>query len=152
MTRLYSTVGRVATEKAGEYSGALPPRAGQGEKRSFTVRKGEEPGVVRSATPGGLMKLVCWLQDLGKDTSALAGGKAANLGELLRAGLDVPPGFVVTTAAYEHFVAANGLQPEIERLAGAPHPEDAARAAAAQALSARFAAGAVPDAVAAAVR
>ncbi|MBR8744667.1 PEP/pyruvate-binding domain-containing protein [Nocardiopsis sp. MG754419] len=34
------------------------------------------------------------------------GGKAANLGELIRAGLPVPPGFVVTTEAYAA-VAAN---------------------------------------------
>lgn len=32
---------------------------------------------------------------------ARAGGKGANLGELLRAGFAVPPGFVITTAAYD---------------------------------------------------
>jgi len=31
---------------------------------------------------------------------SLVGGKAANLGQLLRAGFDVPDGFVVTTAAF----------------------------------------------------
>src|SRR5947209_11541584 len=31
----------------------------------------------------------------------LVGGKAANLGELIRAGLPVPEGFCLTTAAYE---------------------------------------------------
>ena len=30
-----------------------------------------------------------------------AGGKGANLGELARAGFPVPPGFVLTTAAYQ---------------------------------------------------
>ena len=38
----------------------------------------------------------------------IAGGKGANLGELVRAGFPVPDGFVVTTAAYDAFVAANG--------------------------------------------
>ncbi len=33
---------------------------------------------------------------------ALVGGKGASLGELHRAGVDVPPGFVVTTAAFTH--------------------------------------------------
>jgi pyruvate,water dikinase len=33
--------------------------------------------------------------EIGKDDLALAGGKGANLGELSRAGLPVPPGFVV---------------------------------------------------------
>lgn len=33
---------------------------------------------------------------------ALAGGKGANLGALIRAGVRVPPGFVITTEAYRH--------------------------------------------------
>lgn len=37
------------------------------------------------------------------------GGKAANLGELARAGLPVPPGFCLTTAAYRHALSAIGL-------------------------------------------
>jgi phosphoenolpyruvate synthase/pyruvate phosphate dikinase len=41
-------------------------------------------------------------------TLADAGGKGANLGALVRAGLPVPPGFVVLTGAYRAFVAANG--------------------------------------------
>jgi phosphoenolpyruvate synthase/pyruvate phosphate dikinase len=45
------------------------------------------------------------------------GGKAANLGKLINAGLLVPPGFLVLTSAYERFVAQNSLQPEIVRLA-----------------------------------
>jgi pyruvate,water dikinase len=36
------------------------------------------------------------------------GGKGANLGELTRAGLPVPPGFCVTTVAYRDFVRASG--------------------------------------------
>ncbi|HEX7307668.1 phosphoenolpyruvate synthase [Lentzea sp.] len=37
---------------------------------------------------------------LGKDDTGTAGGKGANLGELTRAGLPVPPGFVVTAQAF----------------------------------------------------
>jgi pyruvate,water dikinase len=51
--------------------------------------------------------LILPLRALGRDTLAIAGGKAANLGELLRAGLPVPEGFCVTTAAYE--LAADGM-------------------------------------------
>jgi hypothetical protein len=36
------------------------------------------------------------------------GGKGANLGELTRAGFQVPPGFCVTTAAYRKFVQTSG--------------------------------------------
>src|SRR5215213_7030895 len=43
-----------------------------------------------------------------------AGGKAANLGELLRAGFPVPPGFVITTTAYDLAVRSNNLQHDID--------------------------------------
>jgi rifampicin phosphotransferase len=46
------------------------------------------------------MKTVVPLSDLGRGDLAAAGGKGANLGELIRAGLPVPEGFVVTTDAY----------------------------------------------------
>ncbi|WP_091328021.1 PEP/pyruvate-binding domain-containing protein [Arthrobacter sp. cf158] len=38
------------------------------------------------------------------------GGKAANLGELAGAGLPVPPGFCLTTAAYVHALSAIGME------------------------------------------
>jgi hypothetical protein len=99
------------------------------------------------------MRLVSWLTELGKDDGALAGGKGANLGELLRARLPVPPGFVVTTAAYRDFVAANSLQPEIERLAQAAAPEDmTAVTSAANAIGALFAQAILPPEVATAIR
>lgn len=48
-----------------------------------------------------------WYLPLARLTTAdlaIAGGKGANLGELVRAGFNVPEGFVVTTAAYRHGV------------------------------------------------
>src|SRR5262249_19776811 len=100
-----------------------------------------------------VMVLVAWLQNLDAGARALAGGKAANLGELLRAGLPVPPGFVVTTAAYDLLVCSAGLQAEIERLAAAAAPEDtAALEEASRAIGDLLAAAALPDAVAGAVR
>jgi rifampicin phosphotransferase len=41
---------------------------------------------------------------------ATAGGKGASLTTLTRAGLPVPAGFHVTTAAYRRFVQVHGLQ------------------------------------------
>ena len=41
------------------------------------------------------------LADLDAGMLMLAGGKAANLGELIHRGLPVPDGFCVTTAAYD---------------------------------------------------
>ncbi len=46
-------------------------------------------------------------------TLDLVGGKGASLAKLANAGLPVPGGFHVTTAAYKQFVAENGLQPRI---------------------------------------
>jgi pyruvate,water dikinase len=44
---------------------------------------------------------------------ARVGGKGASLARMAAAGLPVPDGFHVTTAAYKDFVAANNLQPGI---------------------------------------
>lgn len=65
-----------------------------------------------------------------------AGGKGANLGELISAGLPVPDGFVLTTAGYTQFVEDNALQPRIDELLATGDPE----AASAQ-LSTLFRAG-----------
>ena len=78
----------------------------------------------------------------------VAGGKGANLGALTVAGLPVPAGFVLTTAAYDAFVAANQLQAEILALAGAmtaDQPETAASAA--QSIRALFQQGDMPAAI-----
>ena len=48
------------------------------------------------------------LQDAPADP-ALVGGKALGLGRLLRAGVTVPPGFVLTAQAFRAFLHANGL-------------------------------------------
>jgi hypothetical protein len=48
--------------------------------------------------------------DLSRDALALVGGKGANLGELTGAGLPVPPGFCVTTVAYEIVASEAGLE------------------------------------------
>ena len=50
---------------------------------------------------------------------ALAGGKGANLGELSQSGFDVPPGFVMTTAAYDLLLQNNGFQDRIHNMLAA---------------------------------
>ena len=44
---------------------------------------------------------------------SLVGGKGASLARLAAAGLPVPPGFHITTAAYRQFVTAYELQAQI---------------------------------------
>jgi pyruvate,water dikinase len=78
------------------------------------------------AAPAGTPPLVLPLHELGRRDLAVAGGKGANLGELVRAGFPVPPGFVVTTAAYDRFVADNRLG---ETIARALHEERGSGAA-----------------------
>ena len=51
----------------------------------------------------------------GKDFS-LTGGKGSNLGEMIRAGLPVPGGFVVLTTAYNDYIEFNNFQVEIEKI------------------------------------
>jgi rifampicin phosphotransferase len=63
-----------------------------------------------TATPPGW---VVNLSDVDRNTLALAGGKGANLGELIRAGFPVPDGFVVATAAYDRFLSFNHLHQTI---------------------------------------
>jgi pyruvate,water dikinase len=81
--------------------------------------------------------LVRSLDELTAADVAEAGGKGANLGELRRAGLPVPDGFVVTTAAYALAAEASGVTGETPatarvRLAASPVPvgiADAVRSA-----------------------
>ncbi|MDQ4010010.1 MAG: PEP-utilizing enzyme [Actinomycetota bacterium] len=61
--------------------------------------------------PGSVgQELVLDLGCLGAELLRVVGGKAANLGELIRAGFPVPPGFCLTTAAYQR-VAADSFDP-----------------------------------------
>jgi len=55
------------------------------------------------------MSKIISIKDLGVDDIPIAGGKAANLGELTSAGFEVPPGFVLTTESYDYFLESNGL-------------------------------------------
>jgi pyruvate,water dikinase len=56
---------------------------------------------------------VARLEELGRGDVAAAGGKGANLGELTRSGLPVPPGFVVTAAGYLSALEEAGIRDEV---------------------------------------
>jgi pyruvate,water dikinase len=74
---------------------------------------------------------IVWFEDLSRTSTAIAGGKGANLGELTRAGLSVPPGFVVTAQAFLAALDAGGIRATIRsRFAALPHdaPAELARA------------------------
>ncbi len=81
------------------------------------------------------------------------GGKAANLARLTRAGLPVPPGFVIPTAAYREYLSINGLDGWPADTARAASVDDpGALEAASAAIRARFAAGVIPARWAEAIR
>jgi pyruvate,water dikinase len=51
-------------------------------------------------------EVIGWFADIGLDDRPHVGGKGGSLGELHRAGIVVPPGFVVKTGAFERFIRA----------------------------------------------
>ena len=55
---------------------------------------------------------------------AILGGKCASLVSLTAAGMPVPPGFAVTTAAYDEFVRSTDLDATIHRLLATLDPAD----------------------------
>ncbi|UXD21651.1 phosphoenolpyruvate synthase [Ignicoccus pacificus DSM 13166] len=61
-------------------------------------------------------KIILWFEEIGKDDIPLAGGKGANLGEMVRAGIPVPPGFVVSSTAYRKFVTETGILDKINEM------------------------------------
>jgi pyruvate, water dikinase len=61
-------------------------------------------------------KFVVWFKDVDKEDGAIVGGKGANLGEMTRAGFPVPNGFIVTSAAYYHFLDEDNLRGKIHEL------------------------------------
>lgn len=70
------------------------------------------------------MQPVRWFADIGLNDRANVGGKGGSLGELARAGIRVPSGFVVSTAAFEASLAAFDSDGEIRRsVAGLKHED-----------------------------
>ena len=83
--------------------------------------------------------------DVGRNDVPAAGGKGASLGELMRAGIRVPDGFVVTTEAFRAAVAALDLGSRVAALD--PADGDAVAAACAELRSIVEAAPLPPEVV-----
>jgi phosphoenolpyruvate synthase/pyruvate phosphate dikinase len=90
--------------------------------------------------------------DIGRSDRPVAGGKGAGLGELTRAGIRVPHGFVVTTAAFERTLSS--IDPDgtgRAQIAGLPPGDHAAVTRVTADLKARIASAAPPADVRAAI-
>jgi len=70
------------------------------------------------------MELTRTFARLDKSSVAIAGGKGASLGEMTKAGLAVPPGFVVLANAFDRFIEGTDINVEIDaRLKNANHKD-----------------------------
>ena len=83
---------------------------------------------VEVRTPAGAMKtalpVVCWFEECRKDSTPLVGGKCSSLGELINAGVRVPPGFALTTEGYRRFMAEAGIDREVQSLLAGVDAQD----------------------------
>jgi len=52
--------------------------------------------------------MIYWFEELGKEHNDMVGKKCANLGQMTRMGLAVPPGFAISIALYEKFIQDTG--------------------------------------------
>lgn len=68
-------------------------------------------------------KLILWLKEIQKEDHPLVGGKAANLGDLAR-GLDVPPGFCLTSAAYRQHIGQQDTRERLQEVLAASDNEN----------------------------
>jgi phenol phosphorylase subunit beta len=73
---------------------------------------------------GAANPMVMWFQDCRTDALPAVGGKCASLGELIHAGVRVPPGFALTTHAYRSFLREGGMDREVGALVEGTDPRD----------------------------
>ncbi|MEW6351022.1 MAG: PEP/pyruvate-binding domain-containing protein [Thermodesulfobacteriota bacterium] len=59
-------------------------------------------------------KWIHWFDELSSADNDLVGKKCANLGEMTRLGLRVPPGFAISVGGYERFMAETGAGDQIK--------------------------------------
>ena len=56
------------------------------------------------------------LSELDSDSTSNFGGKASNLGELIKSGINVPPGFALSKDLYFDFIRNSDIQSTIEKI------------------------------------
>ena len=57
--------------------------------------------------------LIIWFEHLRKTDIPSVGGKNASLGEMINAGIPIPPGFAVTAYSYKRFIEETGISEKI---------------------------------------
>jgi len=61
-------------------------------------------------------ELVLWFDDIRNTDVPIVGGKNASLGEMINAGLPVPPGFAVTAYSYERYIQEKKIAEQIYKI------------------------------------
>ncbi|HET9004853.1 MAG TPA: phosphoenolpyruvate synthase [Gemmatimonadaceae bacterium] len=106
-----------------------------------------------AAPPALANRYVLWFPDGSKNDLPRAGGKGANLCEMTRAGLPVPPGFIITVDAWRRFADGSGLSAGItSRLAGLDVDNSDQLRATSQGIRQMILQAPLPDDVASAMR
>lgn len=67
---------------------------------------------------------IIWLENIRKDDVAVAGGKGASLGEMINAGINVPPGFVIASFVFDEFIKEANLKDSISAMLSKVNPND----------------------------
>ncbi len=70
------------------------------------------------------MHYIVNFKDVDKSSLQLVGGKNASLGEMINAGVRVPPGFAVTTNSYLSFITETGINDKIFKILSEIKPDD----------------------------
>jgi len=71
------------------------------------------------------MKFIKDFREISKKDILIAGGKGANLGEMMKIGVSVPPGFVILASAFERFLEKTDINVEIKAMWNRINIEDA---------------------------
>jgi pyruvate,water dikinase len=70
------------------------------------------------------MDYVLNFEEVDRGSLSRVGGKNASLGEMIKAGIRVPPGFAVTTDAYLSFITVSGIREEMNRTLRDLNPDE----------------------------
>ena len=67
---------------------------------------------------------VIGLDKVGRQDIKAAGGKGANLGEIIKAGIPVPEGFVVTTSSFDRLIQVHNLDSKVQDIIATTNVDD----------------------------
>lgn len=84
------------------------PSAHTHRLRGGSEAKGDKGEVLKMSE-----RRIFWFEEIGQEHNELMGKKCANLGEMLRLGLPVPPGFAISLDTYRSFLDQTGAGREI---------------------------------------